>query len=139
MPTDPLDNKPEDTKAILERLQEGLQKFAAKFAEDLNDPRLKKRSGASNLLMFQLQAASRPFTAILIPRTSPGEHSEEDKLTPREEEVEIELVKGLTYKAIGKRLHMELGTVASHVRNLYDKRHVHSRAALMRQFLGLMS
>src|SRR2546426_9182833 len=104
MTTDPPCDKPDDAKAILERIQAGLQKFATKFAQDLNDHRLKKTSTCANPLIFRLDAAGRPLIAILIPCPPPGEFSEEDKLTPREEEVEVELVKGSTYEAIGKEL-----------------------------------
>ena len=127
-----------DTNVILERLQEGLQKFAAQFAQDLNDPRLKKTGNAPHQLIFHLEADGCPLTAILIPQPVPEEKSQK-KLTPREEKVEKELLKGLTYEAIAKKLDIEVSTVASHVRNIYVKRDIHSRVVLLCRTLGLMN
>src|SRR5437870_3190816 len=115
MATDPSHEKPDETKAILERLEGGLQRFAVKFAKDLNDPRLKKKSATHSQLMFHLDAAGRPFMAILIPQPLPEEISSKDRLTAREEEVERQLLNGLTYEAIAKELDLKLGTVGSHV------------------------
>ncbi len=49
-------------------------------------------------------------------------------LTQREREVLEHLVKGLNYKMIASELFISLDTVASHVKRIYEKLHVHSKS-----------
>lgn len=49
-------------------------------------------------------------------------------LTPRELEVLDLLVQGEDYKAIAEKLFLSLFTVRAHIRNVYDKLHVHSKS-----------
>ena len=49
-------------------------------------------------------------------------------LSPREREVLEGLVDGKTYKQIGDGLYISTNTVAFHVKQIYQKLHVHSRA-----------
>ena len=49
-------------------------------------------------------------------------------LTQREREVLEHLVKGMNYKTIAQELFISLDTVASHVKHIYDKLHVHSKS-----------
>jgi DNA-binding NarL/FixJ family response regulator len=48
-------------------------------------------------------------------------------LTPREREVLALLSKGYLYREIAERLGVGYDTVHSHVRNIYEKLHVHTR------------
>lgn len=48
-------------------------------------------------------------------------------LTPREEEILAELVKGIDSKQISKNLFISYETVRNHLKNIYEKLHVHSR------------
>ncbi len=50
------------------------------------------------------------------------------KLTPREKEVLQYLVEGLSYKMIQAKINISYDTVCFHIRNIYDKLHVHSKA-----------
>lgn len=50
------------------------------------------------------------------------------QLTPREMEVLEYLTQGDDYKTIAERLFLSLFTVRAHVRNIYDKLHVHSKS-----------
>jgi len=47
-------------------------------------------------------------------------------LSERELEVLDQMVKGLTYKLISQKLNVSYHTVNSHVKNIYEKLHVHS-------------
>ncbi len=50
----------------------------------------------------------------------------EYKLTPREKEVLVEIVNGLSYKMIADRLNISYETVRSHIKKIYEKLHVAS-------------
>ncbi len=49
-------------------------------------------------------------------------------LSEREKEVLSYLVKGLSYGRIGEKCFISLDTVRTHIRNIYEKLHVHSKA-----------
>jgi DNA-binding NarL/FixJ family response regulator len=48
-------------------------------------------------------------------------------LTEREKEVLACLVKGMSYKLIANSCYISIDTVRGHIRNIYDKLHVHSK------------
>ncbi len=49
-------------------------------------------------------------------------------LTTREKEILNDLVKGLSYKMIASALNISFETVKSHIRNIYEKLHVHNQS-----------
>jgi DNA-binding NarL/FixJ family response regulator len=49
-------------------------------------------------------------------------------LTAREKEILNDLVKGLSYKMIAASLNISFETVKSHIRNIYEKLHVHNQS-----------
>jgi DNA-binding NarL/FixJ family response regulator len=51
-----------------------------------------------------------------------------DHLSAREKEILSLLVDGLSYKAIGDRLFISPHTVRTHLKNIYEKLHVHSKS-----------
>jgi DNA-binding NarL/FixJ family response regulator len=51
----------------------------------------------------------------------------EARLTERETEILASLVDGNSYKMIGEELGISLQTVKTHLKNIYDKLHVHSQ------------
>jgi DNA-binding NarL/FixJ family response regulator len=63
----------------------------------------------------------------------PPEHREEQPLTRREREVITLFAQGATYAEVARVLDMSVNTVRQHVRNIYDKLQVSSKAeAVMR-------
>jgi DNA-binding NarL/FixJ family response regulator len=58
-----------------------------------------------------------------------------DALTPRETEVLENIARGLQTKEIGELLGISERTIGSHLRNIYEKLHVRSRAAAVARFL----
>ena len=54
-----------------------------------------------------------------------------ERLTMREREVLVMLIHGKTYKAIGDVLYVSENTIRSHVKNIYAKAGVTSRAELI--------
>lgn len=57
----------------------------------------------------------------------------ENKLSDRERQVVAAIVEGLSYKQVGARLCISIGTVCSHITNIYKKLEIHSKAELMQK------
>jgi DNA-binding NarL/FixJ family response regulator len=56
-------------------------------------------------------------------------------LTMREQEIVIGLVDGLSYKMIADRMDISIDTVRAHIRNIYKKLHVNSKAEVIAKSL----
>ena len=65
----------------------------------------------------------------------PQQAAKENSLTPREREVVTGLVDGLSYKLIAARMSISLETVRQHIKNIYEKLHVHSKAEVISRSL----
>ena len=61
---------------------------------------------------------------------------ENDKLTTRENEVMQQLVNGLAYKEIANVLGISVTTVNDHIKNIYTKLNVNSKAELINKILS---
>jgi DNA-binding NarL/FixJ family response regulator len=67
---------------------------------------------------------------------APGETSAPSSpLSPREKEIVIGLVDGLSYKLIADRMNISSDTVRFHIKNIYKKLHVHSKAEVITKSL----
>ncbi|HEY3863943.1 MAG TPA: response regulator transcription factor [Verrucomicrobiae bacterium] len=104
---------------------------------------LLKRTSTSRL-MEAIREAHRggspmtPQIARLVVRhfQQPAEAaSEVGKLTAREKDVLDQLSKGFRYKEIVGNLGISEGTLHSHIRNIYEKLHVHSRTEAVVKYL----
>ena len=60
----------------------------------------------------------------------------ENGLTGREEEILSNLVKGLLYKEIAVKLFIDVETVKTHIRHIYEKLQVHNRSEAIVKYLG---
>lgn len=58
-----------------------------------------------------------------------------EALTPREKEVLLTLESGLSHKSIAEKLFISLDTVRNHIRQIYRKLHVNSKAQLLAKSL----
>lgn len=67
---------------------------------------------------------------------SPTENAENPLLTTRENHVLEQLIKGLTYKEISNILRISLSTVNDHIKNIYTKMRVNSKAELIAKVLN---
>lgn len=86
----------------------------------------------------ELHTGGAPMTSQIARRVLASFHpsvintastlSNDDALTPREEEVLRLLADGLRYKAIADKLVVSAATVRTHIHNIYQKLHVTSRA-----------
>jgi DNA-binding NarL/FixJ family response regulator len=69
---------------------------------------------------------------------SPDEGADEKPesgLTLREQEIVVGLVDGLSYKMIADRMDISIDTVRAHIRNIYKKLHVNSKAEVIAKSL----
>lgn len=56
-------------------------------------------------------------------------------LSEKEKEIVVGLVDGLSYKLIADRMSISLETVRFHIKNIYRKLHVHSKAEVISKSL----
>ncbi len=97
---------------------------------------LLKRTPRDELLsaIRQVHEGGSPMTSYIARKVvqsfyqSPAERSETEGLSPREREVLELLARGYFYKEITEALGISMSTVNTHVRRIYEKLHVHSRA-----------
>lgn len=114
----------EDDKNIFEAIRAGANGYL-----------LKKMPPAKLLLAVEDAAAGgmpmTPFVARqvveMFKRYIPSE-KKEFSLTERESEILALLVEGLNYMMIAERLFISLDTVRNHIRHIYEKLQVHSKA-----------
>lgn len=75
----------------------------------------------------------------VITHFSGGPSDEPEKadsgLTMREQEIVVGLVDGLSYKMIADRMDISIDTVRAHIRNIYKKLHVNSKAEVIAKSL----
>ena len=72
----------------------------------------------------------------LAARPGVKESSRNDNLlTPREKEIVVGLVDGLSYKLIADRLDISIDTIRFHIKNIYKKLHVNSKAEVISKTL----
>lgn len=60
---------------------------------------------------------------------------EESILSPKEKEIVVGLVDGLSYKLIADRMGISIETVRFHIKNIYRKLHVHGKAEVISKSL----
>ncbi len=112
------------------------------------------RSGASGYLLkktspqqiieaiHELHQGGAPMSASIARKVihsfqSPSSQSHKEyELTPREMEVLYSLVDGLSYKKIADKYSVSISTVQTHISNVYQKLHVHSKSQAVAKVLG---
>jgi DNA-binding NarL/FixJ family response regulator len=122
----------EDSQRVFESLQAGATGYLVK-----NLPPEKILEAVA-----EVQRGGSPITshiARLIVRSfhqPKPKHPPETNLTPRESEILSLLARGYRSKEIADELAISVPTVNTHVRNVYEKLHVRSRAEAVARFLG---
>ena len=114
----------EDTAHIFDALKAGASGY------------LLKRTPCDELIasLKQVREGGSPMTSYIARKVvqsfyqTPAERVEVEGLTPREREVLDLLAGGFFYKEITETLGISISTVNTHVRRIYEKIHVHSRA-----------
>ncbi|MET4575562.1 response regulator [Ottowia thiooxydans] len=84
-------------------------------------------------LLHRLDSSSASRRGHAQPGWTPGGASGGDRMSEREREVLRMVALGYTSAEIGKRLIISDQTVNSHIRNIYRKLHVHTRAQAVSQ------
>jgi DNA-binding NarL/FixJ family response regulator len=114
----------EDTAHIFDALKAGASGY------------LLKRTPREELIaaLRQVQEGGSPMTSFIARKVvqsfyqTPAGRIEAEGLSPRESEVLELLARGYFYKEITEALGISMSTVNTHVRRVYEKLHVHSRA-----------
>lgn len=78
------------------------------------------------------QIARKVINHFKVPKK---EIKPENGLTPREQDIVNGLVDGLSYKLIADRYDISIDTVRAHIRNIYRKLHVNSKAEVIAKSL----
>jgi DNA-binding NarL/FixJ family response regulator len=65
----------------------------------------------------------------------PKQTTPQSNLTDKEKEIVVGLVDGLSYKLIADRMEITIETVRFHIKNIYRKLHVHSKAEVISRSL----
>jgi DNA-binding NarL/FixJ family response regulator len=105
---------------------------------------LLKKSSSSDIIdaIRELQAGGAPMSAAIARKViqsfqsvTPSAITDYD-LTAREKEILYSLVDGLSYKKIAEKYFISISTVRTHITNIYEKLHVHSKAQAVAKVLG---
>jgi DNA-binding NarL/FixJ family response regulator len=105
---------------------------------------LVKRTSPAELLkaIEEVHSGASPMsgkiarTVVEYFQTLQSAKPQQEYLSKREEEILALLVKGYRYKEIADALSIGFETVRSHLKNIYDKLHVHSRTEAVVKYLG---
>ncbi|MBI5217268.1 MAG: response regulator transcription factor [Ignavibacteriae bacterium] len=65
----------------------------------------------------------------------PSPQKTESPLTDKEKQVVVGLVDGLSYKMIADRMNISIETIRFHIKNVYEKLHVHSKGEVIAKSL----
>ena len=125
----------EDTVHIFDALKAGASGY------------LLKRTPQEELIasLQQVHEGGAPMTSYVARKVVHSFHHDEpershaEALSPREREVLELLARGYLYKEITETLGISMATVNTHVRRIYEKLHVHSRAQAMAKLANLPS
>lgn len=109
----------EDAEAVFQALCAGAVGYLVKGISPVN-LLAALRSAAEGGAPMSPQIARRVVKTFHVGPVNP--------LTPREREVLRFLCEGDSYRRIAEQLHVSGHTVRSHIKNIYEKLHVHSRA-----------
>jgi DNA-binding NarL/FixJ family response regulator len=122
----------EDSERVFESLKAGATGYLVKHVtpEEILDAVAEVHRGGAPMTS---QVARRVVTAF-AQRAPAG--AADVKLTVREDEILRLLAKGCRSKEVADALEIGVGTVNTHVRHIYEKLHVRSRAEAVARFLG---
>jgi DNA-binding NarL/FixJ family response regulator len=114
-----------DAERVFEALRQGAVGYLEKTTPLplLKDHLLQVAAGGSPMSPSVARHVTRYF--------APQPAVPADSLTPREHEIVRGIEDGLSYKLIAERLHVSIDTVRSHIRQVYRKLQVNSKAEIM--------
>jgi len=92
--------------------------------------------------IIDIQSGGAPMEPIIARKVieffnrSSKSKVEKSELTPKESQIVNYLVDGFTYRKIAETLNNSIETIRHHVKNIYKKLHINSRAELMKKKLS---
>lgn len=122
----------EDTDSVFNALAAGASGYLLKRAErnELHEAIQQVRAGGSPMTSHIARKVVQSF------RKPVSQELETGKLTARELQVLEQLTQGLLYKEIAAALEIGYDTVHNHIRHIYEKLQVRSRAQAVAKYLG---
>jgi DNA-binding NarL/FixJ family response regulator len=122
----------DDDELVFMALEAGADGYLLKRTKpaDLRAALLDVRSGGAPM---SSEIARRVVESF---RVRARNRNETVHLTTREEEVLVSLSRGYSNKEIADRLHMSVDTVRSHLKHIYEKMHVRSRAEAVARYMA---
>jgi DNA-binding NarL/FixJ family response regulator len=122
----------EDSEQVFDSLKAGATGYLVKHIapEEILEAVAEVHRGGAPM---SSHVARKVVTAF---RQGPAVDNEAPRLSPREEEVLKLLAKGFRSKEIADQLGVGAGTINTHVRHIYEKLHVRSRAEAVARFIG---
>jgi DNA-binding NarL/FixJ family response regulator len=99
---------------------------------------LSKRTSLTQILeavtvVFQGGSYMSPSIARkVVQYFSPSEYSKKELLTPRQQQIVAGLVEGLSYKMIADKYIISIETVRDHIKKIYKKLQINSKAELIK-------
>jgi len=132
----------EDTESIFQALAAGASGYLLKRAAPTELEaaiRLVQAGGSpmtSHIARKMVQSFRRPLTPVITPGQPTGRLTEDEELTPRQQEILEHLARGMLYKEIAAALGVSLETVNNHIRQIYRKLHIRSRSQAVAKFFA---
>ena len=124
----------EDAENIFSAMQAGTSGYLLKrttreeFLDAIADIKQGGSPMTSAIARKVVQSFQKPSAHRLTDEGAP--------LSPREKEILDLLARGYLYKEIAEKLKISVPTVNAHIRNMYEKLHVHSRGQAVARYLG---
>ena len=118
-----------DSNKVFQSLCAGATGYLLKNApfSDIKEAIMLVNSGGATM--------SPPIARKVVDFFRPPKKAFESPLTGKEKEIVLGLVDGLSYKMIAERECVSIETVRTHIKNIYKKLHVHSKAEVITKSL----
>lgn len=132
-----------ETKVLMLTQFEDSDKIFAAIRAGANGYLLKKDSpSAIKTAIIAAMQNESPINGIIANKVLAYFHKQQSvnidtqTLTTRESEILQLIVKGFSYKEIAAQCHISTHTLNTHIKNIYQKLNIHSRAEIAARFLG---
>ncbi len=129
----------EDSKSILGAIKAGASGYLLKASSssEIRDALQEIHRGGSFLSGRIARKVLDEFRSDLAGQDAPAGNHQVAQLSTREQEILDRLVKGDSYKIIADACNISVHTVNNHIRKIYEKMQVHSRAEAVAKAMGV--
>ena len=129
----------EDSKSILGAIRAGASGYLLKASSsaEIRDALQEIHRGGSFLSGRIARKVLDEFRNDLLVQDVPTNSHQVEQLSTREQEILDRLVKGDSYKTIADACNISVHTVNNHIRKIYEKMQVHSRAEAVAKVMGV--